>query len=123
MPSTTGFRTSRADAGAQVGTNNSETSLPRGVNLDHSDWRNGFVIGAGLEFAITPNWIAGVEYNYMDFGSATWSQFNRTAAGAIFNPTLPEKYRDDVTMQTVAVRLSYKFGGPLSQRIELSFVD
>ena len=106
-------------AGARVRTINSE--LPGvfvfDVDLDHSQWRNGFVIGGGVEYALTSNWIVGVEYNYMDFGGATWTQINRSrTTGAPFQPTQPESFRDDVTMQTVTARLSYKFGGPVLAR-------
>ncbi|AWM01722.1 outer membrane protein [Bradyrhizobium amphicarpaeae] len=102
-------------AGAQVRTINREPppAFALDVSLDHGEWRSGFLVGGGLEYAITNNWIAGVEYNYMDFGSSTWSQLNRTAAGAVFNAAAPENYRDHVTMQTVTARLSYKFGGPI----------
>jgi len=103
-------------AGAQVKTINREPPPinSRDISLDHSEWRSGFVIGAGVEYAVDRNWILGVEYNYMDFGhGSAWTQLNRTGAGAVFNATLPESYRDDVTMQTVTARLSYKFGGPV----------
>lgn len=31
--------------------------------------RSGWTVGAGIEYAITRNWFAGVEYNYADFGA------------------------------------------------------
>ncbi|MDH3741061.1 MAG: outer membrane beta-barrel protein [Hyphomicrobiales bacterium] len=31
-----------------------------------SDWENGWTIGAGLEFAVTPNLRIGAQYNYVD---------------------------------------------------------
>ena len=33
------------------------------------DTRTGWMAGAGIEYGITPNWSAKIEYNYMDFGS------------------------------------------------------
>jgi len=30
--------------------------------------RNGWTIGGGLEYGLTPNWSAKLEYNYLDFG-------------------------------------------------------
>ena len=32
---------------------------------------SGFDIGAGVEYAFTPNWVGRVEYRYYDFGKAT----------------------------------------------------
>ena len=32
--------------------------------------RSGYTVGAGLEWAITTNWTAKIEYDYMNFGSA-----------------------------------------------------
>jgi outer membrane immunogenic protein len=106
-------------AGAQVRTIDREPPPlnARDISLDHGQWRSGFVVGAGVEYAFDRNWILGVEYNYMDFGRGSdWTQFNRTGAGAVFNAALPEIHRDDVTMQTVTARLSYKFNGPVVAR-------
>jgi outer membrane immunogenic protein len=33
-----------------------------------SETRNGWTIGGGLEYGLTPNWSAKLEYNYLDFG-------------------------------------------------------
>ena len=30
---------------------------------------NGFLVGAGIEHALTRNWTVKFEYNYLDFGS------------------------------------------------------
>lgn len=68
-----------------------------------SSWRNGWTVGGGLEFMIRPNVILGVEYNYIDLGSAT--HFNPSAFNQV---TLTESV--DVEIQTVTARLSFKFG-------------
>jgi outer membrane immunogenic protein len=34
-----------------------------------SEWRSGWMIGAGVEQAIAGNWSAKIEYDYMDFGT------------------------------------------------------
>jgi outer membrane immunogenic protein len=36
-----------------------------------SQSRSGWMVGGGLEYGITPNWSAKLEYNYIDFGSET----------------------------------------------------
>jgi len=67
----------------------------------HSIWVNGWNVGVGAEYAITRNWIVGVEYNYMDFGTASWSGINSAA----------ERYnwRDELRISTITARVSYKF--------------
>ena len=63
---------------------------------DHIGW----TAGIGLEYALTPNWILGVEYNYVDLGDQRYG-------GAA--PTFAD-YKADITLSTVLARLSYKFG-------------
>src|SRR6202048_4830166 len=43
-----------------------------GSSLDHREWRSGYTVGGGLAYGFTPNWTVGVEYAFMDFGTATW---------------------------------------------------
>jgi outer membrane immunogenic protein len=72
-----------------------------------SDTRVGWTVGAGTEYAFTPNWIIGVEGNYYDFGTLTTNQVS-TPVGFLRN--------DDATVTAWSVlgRLSYKFGpGPI----------
>ena len=33
----------------------------------HTQWHNGWTVGAGWEYGITANWIVGVEYDYSAF--------------------------------------------------------
>ena len=68
------------------------------VNLSH-DWI-GYDIGGGVEYAVTPNWTARVEYRYYDFGA-----FNFPATGFVPNGTV--KHTDN----TVTFGVSYLFGG------------
>lgn len=43
-----------------------------GVNVaSASETRWGWTVGAGLEYAFSPNWSAKIEYNYLDFGTKT----------------------------------------------------
>ncbi|MDR6659498.1 outer membrane protein [Tardiphaga robiniae] len=81
-----------------------------GSHLDNSQWRSGYVVGAGLEYGFATNWIVGVEYNYMDFGTTSFSGQNLTATGVLFGT---ERFDDKLTVSTVTARLSYKFGGPV----------
>jgi outer membrane immunogenic protein len=61
--------------------------------------RVGWTAGLGVEYAFTDHWIAGVEWNYYDFGSKD-GQSSRAAAFVVNN-----RERENV----VAARLSYKF--------------
>jgi opacity protein-like surface antigen len=63
------------------------------------------VIGAGLEFMITPNIIAGVEYNHIDLGKANYSAFNTVGDTSFASAD------DRTSIDTVTGRLSYKFDG------------
>jgi outer membrane immunogenic protein len=70
----------------------------------------GFVVGGGIEYGLTPNWIIGVEYDYYRFNSQSY-QLAGTAAPASY--AFDFKPRD---VHAVVGRLSYKFGGPVVAR-------
>lgn len=38
-----------------------------GTNISSDSTEFGYVLGAGIEFAATQNWLVNFEYNYMDF--------------------------------------------------------
>ena len=77
-----------------------------GDNLSTSKWHSGWDIGAGLELAFASNWIAGIEYNYVDLGNK-----GHPVVGPISGAA--DVVNVDVKgMHTVTGRLSYKFGGP-----------
>ena len=64
----------------------------------------GWVVGAGLEYALAPNISARVEYNHVDLGSKTHDldvSFGGTSLGA-----LPSKV--DVTIDTIKIGVSLK---------------
>jgi outer membrane immunogenic protein len=47
--------------------NSSFTSLSPGDTASTSLMRTGWTVGAGLEYALTDNWSAKIEYDYLDF--------------------------------------------------------
>ena len=65
--------------------------------------RVGWTLGAGMDYAITNNWVAGVTYKYYDFGTQTQ---NSSPAGTNV------KFRE--TENTLLGRVMYKFGAPAS---------
>ena len=72
------------------------------INGDH---RNGYTVGAGLEYMFAQNWSAKVEYQYYNFGSANF------IAPAALVP-LGNFTTDD---HTVKAGINYRFnwGGPV----------
>jgi outer membrane immunogenic protein len=69
--------------------------------------RWGWTVGAGLEFALAPNWSIAAQYNYIDFGDR-----DRTFSGSF--GTFSESIDQHVHLATV--RLNYRFGGPVVAR-------
>lgn len=74
--------------------------VPQGFSTD-GDRKNGYTVGAGLEYMFAPNWSAKVEYQYYNFGNTTF-----TAS------TSPEivgaRFRNDE--HTVKAGINYRFG-------------
>lgn len=74
-----------------------------GTASDQGARRSGYVIGAGWDYAFAPNWIAGFEYNYMDFGSKFLdSTFNTGPCSGCGS-------KIDASVSTLTARISYKF--------------
>ena len=71
-----------------------------------STTRIGYVVGGGLEYALTTNFSLRAEYRYEDFGRYTQSPTFATATG--FTAT-----RHD-TIQAATVGFSYKFESPIA---------
>jgi outer membrane immunogenic protein len=67
--------------------------------LRHSSTQTGWTIGAGLEYAVTDNLIARVEYRYTDYGKKTYVEY--------VNPL----FNDDIDLKTNSIRvgIAYKF--------------
>ena len=65
------------------------------------DRHNGWTVGTGLEFLLKPNWSAKIEYQYYNFGKATFD-----------TPAIGRFTTDD---NTVKVGINYRFnmGTPL----------
>ena len=72
-----------------------------------SEWRSGWMIGTGIEQAISGNWSAKIEYNYMDFGTETNLFPVLRIAGA---PGLFDRF--DVTQRIHLIKfgINYRFG-------------
>ncbi|MBN9081596.1 MAG: hypothetical protein BGP04_11360 [Rhizobiales bacterium 62-17] len=70
-------------------------------SVSASNTRTGWTIGAGVEYALTNNWSARVEYRYADFGR------RNDGFGFLF-----ANNNNRVQEHAVRVGVSYRFGGP-----------
>jgi outer membrane immunogenic protein len=70
--------------------------------------KDGYTVGAGLEYMFAPNWSAKAEYQYYDFGSTTFTSGPAAIVGA--------RFKDDE--HTVKAGINYRFGwgGPVAAR-------
>jgi outer membrane immunogenic protein len=69
-------------------------------SYEASDVRWGWTVGAGVEYMFTSKWSAKVEYDYLDFGSASPIQYTT-------EPIDRSEWKD--TFHTVKVGLNYHF--------------
>lgn len=67
-------------AGGAVARETYVIDVPGVLSITPTDTRFGWVVGAGVEYGITANWSAKVEYNYVDLGT---KRFDLTSAGGI----------------------------------------
>lgn len=70
--------------------------------------RDGYTVGAGLEYMFAPSWSAKVEYQYYDFG-----RVNFAAVPVVGGPAVAGRFNNDE--HTVKLGINYRFGwgGPV----------
>lgn len=85
-----------------IGVTNAGIAQPYTVDGNH---RDGYTVGAGLEYMFAQNWSAKLEYQYYNFGSTTFTSGPADIVGARFN-------NDE---HTVKAGINYRFGwgGPV----------
>jgi len=91
--------------------NNESVTSPAGAQvgfITNGDHRNGYTVGAGVEYMLAPSWSAKVEYDYYNFGNATFS------APAALVPT-GSFTTDDHTVKA-GVNYRFNWGGPVAAR-------
>ena len=97
-------------------------SADQGPNTwDGSHTKAGWMVGAGIEYAFTPNWSAKVEYDYMDFGTTSVRMIDMPVlppAPVQPAPAAPANFASAVTaynvnilqrINVVKVGLNYRF--------------
>jgi outer membrane immunogenic protein len=75
------------------------------TNGNHKD---GYTVGAGLEYMFAPNWSAKAEYQYYNFGSTTFTAGPPDIVGS--------RFRDDEHTVKVGVNYRFGWGGPVAAR-------
>ncbi|MET3612062.1 outer membrane immunogenic protein [Rhizobium aquaticum] len=104
-----GYAVDRALPYVKLGYANSElnytnTRIADGVVVGQSSSRvGGFLVGAGLDFALTDNWVVGGEYNFAKFDVGSQQQMRAGVPVSAFNGS------NNVQFHSVTARLSYKF--------------
>ncbi|MCW2273965.1 outer membrane immunogenic protein [Rhodoblastus acidophilus] len=68
--------------------------------------RTGWTIGAGVDYAFTPNWITRIEYRYVDLGSGGYYNYGEFVHDGV-----------NVTSNQVMGAIMYKFGGPVAEPV------
>jgi opacity protein-like surface antigen len=101
-----GYTDGRWLAYAKGGVANAEIDISyddrvTGLSTSSSGRETGWTAGIGIEYALTPKLILGVEYNYLHF---------RADASPPPIPDIPARIGDaEVDIQNVVVRLNYRF--------------
>jgi outer membrane immunogenic protein len=70
--------------------------------------KNGYTVGAGLEYMFAPNWSAKAEYQYYNFGSTTFTDGPGEIIGS--------RFRDDEHTVKLGVNYRFGWGGPVAAR-------
>jgi len=88
---------------AYAGLNHSAFDFGTATRIGSTGTRLGWTVGAGVEYAFTPNLVTSLEYRYTDFGSRTVD----------LNPVFAGSTTFKTTTHTVRVGVSYLFStGP-----------
>jgi outer membrane immunogenic protein len=93
-----------ARGGGGWSSNTVSATVPVGSSLYEGRW--GALLGAGVEYGITPNWTIGVEYNHYFLGAIT---------DAVGPGPAGERVSQN-GLDTITAKLNYKFGGPIVAR-------
>jgi opacity protein-like surface antigen len=74
-----------------------------------TDTRSGFTVGGGIEYGITENLSGRVEYDYLNFGTKTYTFANLNTAPAPL--VLPVAIRSSTSLITAGINYRFNWGG------------
>ena len=80
---------------------------PVGFTTDGTH-KDGYTVGAGLEYMFAPNWSAKAEYQYYNFGNTTFTGGPAEIVGS--------RFRNDEHTVKVGVNYRFGWGGPVAAR-------
>ena len=83
-----------------VDNNATVTNLTTGASISRSDRNSGWLVGAGVEWALAGNWSAKLEYNFLHLDSLTFGP----------GPFLGDTFTTNREIQMLKVGLNYRFG-------------
>lgn len=72
----------------------------------------GYTVGGGIEYAVTPNWLFGIEGNYYRFDHLSVSETLRVTATGASAGVPGTNHEVETDFWTITGRISYKFGAP-----------
>jgi len=81
------------------------TAAPFTANEDGRSRNDGWYVGVGFDMVVAPGWTTGLEYRHYDFDDTRFTTFS--PAGA-----LVETLQQNATVDTVSIRLTYKWDIP-----------
>ena len=75
----------------------------------------GWLIGAGAEYAFSPNWSAFLEYDYMEFDTKN-AALDLSALGGLGAGAATGNVAFKNKLSITKIGINYKFGGPAVSR-------
>jgi outer membrane immunogenic protein len=92
--------------GNNIGVTNAGVPQPFSTDGNHKD---GYTVGAGLEYMFAPNWSAKAEYQYYNFGNTTFSALSPVDIAG-------RSFRNDEHTVKVGVNYRFGWGGPIAAK-------
>jgi outer membrane immunogenic protein len=83
------------------------------VSGSTTDTKFGWVVGAGVEWKVSRNWIVGVEYLHMELDSPSFFATGVGSAGCTATNCNFNISAGSFKTDMVRARASYEFGGPV----------
>lgn len=78
---------------------------PGSISLSTSDTKTGWVVGGGIEDAISGNWSAEIEYLYLDLGTVSGGPLDTSILGPL-NNRLSVAFSSDITDNIIRVSIN-----------------